>query len=173
MKWVWIILGALAALILLVVVVGAMLPEKHTATRAARFHQPPAAIWAAITDVSAFPNWRPGLKTVERLPDRNGLPAWREIDSHGQAIPFEVEEWAPPAKLLTRIADPKLPFGGTWTQEIRAVDGGCELRITENGEVYNPVFRFVSRFILGHRSTIDAYLTALGKKAGENVQLED
>jgi hypothetical protein len=34
---------------------------------------------------------------------------------------------------------------------------GTELTITENGEVYNPLFRFVSRFIMGHAATIEKY----------------
>ena len=62
---------------------------------------------------------------------------------------------------MTRIADPQLPFGGTWTQEIAPDAGGCVVTITENGEIYNPIFRFVSRFILGYTSSIDAYLKAL------------
>jgi hypothetical protein len=40
--------------------------------------------------------------------------------------------------------------------------------ITENGEVYNPIFRFVSRFIMGHTATLDAYLKSLTTALGEN-----
>ncbi|HMA23731.1 MAG TPA: hypothetical protein VKP00_07045, partial [Gemmatimonadaceae bacterium] len=39
--------------------------------------------------------------------------------------------------------------------------------IVERGSVYNPLFRFVSRFFMGHTATIDAYLRALGKRFGE------
>ena len=173
MKWLWIVLAILAGLVVIVAAIGALLPQKHVATRAARFHEPPDAVWAAITDIAAFPNWRPGVKSVERLPDHNGLPAWREMDNHGQYIPYEVTEWVPPRKLVVRIADSKLPFGGTWTYTLQGVGGGSELRITENGEIYNPVFRFVSRFILGYRGTIEAYLRALEKKFGETGQLEE
>jgi uncharacterized protein YndB with AHSA1/START domain len=173
MKWFWIILAVVAGLVVIVVVIGSLVPQKHVATRAARFGQPPDIIWAAMTDIPAFPSWRPGVKSVERLPDRNGLPAWREVDNRGQAIPFEVIEWTPPQTLVVRIADSKLPFGGTWTYALRAAQGGSELRITENGEVYNPIFRFVSRFILGYHGTIEAYLKGLGRKFGETVQLEE
>ena len=44
--------------------------------------------------------------------------------------------------------------------------GGSVVTITEHGSVYNPVFRFVSRFIMGHTATIDGYLRALGRKFG-------
>jgi hypothetical protein len=33
--------------------------------------------------------------------------------------------------------------------------------VGENGEIYNPFFRFVSRYIVGHHRTIDGYLRAL------------
>lgn len=173
MKWILIVVGCLALLVALVALVGSLLPVKHVATRAARLHQPPAAIWAAITGVDAFPSWRTSVKKIERLPDHQGRPSWREVDNHGQAVPFEIEEWVPSQRFVTRIADPRLPFGGSWTYEIRTADGGSELRITENGEVYNPIFRFLSRFVFGHHATMDAYLRALGQKFGERVQLEE
>jgi hypothetical protein len=78
----------------------------------------------------------------------------------------------PPRALVTRIADPKLPFGGTWTYEISSPpDGGSQLRITEDGEIYNPIFRFVSRFVLGYSRTQEEYLQALGAKFGQSVTI--
>jgi len=38
---------------------------------------------------------------------------------------------------------------------------GTLLTITEDDEVYNPIYRFVSRFIIGHTQTIDSYLNDL------------
>jgi hypothetical protein len=46
------------------------------------------------------------------------------------------------------------------------------VQITEDGEVYNPVFRFVSRFILGHTRTMDFYLRALGNATGQGIEVE-
>jgi hypothetical protein len=61
------------------------------------------------------------------------------------------------------IADSTLPFGGKWTYELTPSGTGTMLRITEDGEVYNPVFRFVSRFVMGHTATMDKYLADVGK----------
>ena len=47
------------------------------------------------------------------------------------------------------------------------------VRITEDGQVYNPVFRFMSRFVFGHARTMDAYLRALGRAAGQEVEVKD
>ena len=78
------------------------------------------------------------------------------------------EVFEPPRRMVGRIADPKLAFGGTWTYELAPVGGGCEVRITEDGEVYNPVFRYVSK-ATGHAGTIEKYLRALGRKFGQDV----
>jgi hypothetical protein len=68
---------------------------------------------------------------------------------------------------VARIADDKLPYGGTWTWEIEETPEGSAVRITENGEIYNPLFRFAARYVFGYSSTMEAYLRALGKKFGE------
>ncbi|HVX85824.1 MAG TPA: hypothetical protein VH253_13670 [Phycisphaerae bacterium] len=41
------------------------------------------------------------------------------------------------------------------------------MRITEDGAVRSPVFRFVSDYVIGETRTMDGYLRALGGKLGE------
>lgn len=169
MRWALLVVVVIAVLAGAVAIIGAMLPRNHKASRTARFKQPPEMLWQAITDYAGSPAWRADLKAVERLPDQDGHQVWREIDKHGQAMPLETVESLPPRRLVRRIADPKLPFGGTWTYEISPSEAGSALTITEDGEVYNPIFRFVSRFVFGHTATIDGYLKALGKKFNQEV----
>lgn len=149
--------GALLILVGIVVGVGAALPVSHTATVSAEVPAPPAEVWALITDVERFPEWRRGVTAVHRLEARQGRPVWREESAHG-LLTFGVEEWDPPHLLVTRILDEDLPFGGRWTYEISPDGEGARLRITEAGEVYNPLFRFMSRFVFGHESSIRDYL---------------
>ena len=166
MKWLLWIFIALGGFLILITLIGYLLPKEHTATREARFHQPPEVIWKAITGIDDMPAWRQGLKSVKHLPDVNGLPAWQETLETG-SMPYETTLSKPPSKLIVRIADPKLPFGGTWTYEITAVPSGSVLRIREDGEIYNPIFRVISRFLLGYTATMETYLTSLAKKLGE------
>jgi hypothetical protein len=56
---------------------------------------------------------------------------------------------------------------GTWTFEFVPEGDGTRLTITERGEVYNPIFRFMSRFVFGHTATMDAFVENLGKRIGE------
>jgi hypothetical protein len=146
MKWIWIVLVGVVAVVAIIAACGAMLPVSHVASRRARFKQQPAAIWAAID---------------------------REKTFREDGVNYEVTRSEAPRLLETRITDKNLPYGGSWTYEIASTDGGSELRITERGEVYNPIFRFVSRFIMGHTATIDKTLRDLGKRFGEQVQVEN
>jgi uncharacterized protein YndB with AHSA1/START domain len=168
MKWVLIVLGVLLGLVAVMWVVGAMLPKEHVASRMARYRQPPEAIWQAITSVEEMPRWRSDLKAIQRLPEENGQAGWVERSSFGD-LPLRVEESAAPRRLVLRIADPNLPFGGTWTYEIEPVEGGATLRITERGEIRAAFFRFMSRFIFGYTATMEQYLRNLGKKFAEDV----
>jgi hypothetical protein len=164
------ILVGLIAAAATVGIVGLLLPRGHTATRSARFSSPPEALRALVTDFPNHPSWQPGLKSVERLPDQNGHAVWREVGSFGP-LPLEVVEADPRRRFRTRIADPGLPFGGTWTWEFTPESGGCRVRVTEDGEVSNPVFRYVSR-VTGYTGTMEAYLKALGRKLGQEVEVE-
>jgi hypothetical protein len=171
-RWILFVVLIVAGLLALVTLIGWRLPKAHIATRASRLHQSPEKIWQAITDVDAMPSWREGLKSVKRLPAQNRLPAWVEISGHGE-IPLETVEARPPQHLVVKIADPKLPFGGTGTYEVLPEADDSVLRITENGEIYNPIYRFLSRFVFGYTGTIDTYLQSLAKKFGEAPQLSD
>lgn len=164
MQWLLIVVVVLAAAAALAALLGSRLPQSHVAVRQARFDVPPEVVWAAITNVEAFPSWR-DVRTIERLPDRDGKAVWIEQGPSGR-ITLAVERQEPPRLLVLRIADPSLPFGGAWTYQIDPAAPGSRLTITENGEIYNPMFRFMARFFFGYEGTIQSYLTALEKKLG-------
>jgi uncharacterized protein YndB with AHSA1/START domain len=159
--------AALGAIVLIVLLVGWSLPVKHTATGEATFKSSPESLYQLITDVDRFPQWRSSVKSAERLPDSAGKKRFREVGSDGTIL-YEVDSAVPAQRLVTRIADKSLPFGGIWTHELIPRGDSTTLRITENGEVYNPIFRFVSRFIFGHTATIEKYLADMRKVAGNN-----
>ena len=161
MKWLLIIAVTLAGLLIVVIVIGALLPKKHKASRTVSLHHPAESVWSLI---SGPPTWRPEVTNYQELPLHEGHRMWRETDRHKQTITYQAIESVPPRHLVTKIADPNLPFGGTWTYEIVPVGSSCTLTITEDGEVYNPLFRFVSRFIMGQSATLEGYLKALNAK---------
>jgi uncharacterized protein YndB with AHSA1/START domain len=154
-----IVIGLVAALIVIVIAIGSLLPKKHTATRAMEFNRTPEEVFAAIRDFGSYPQWRAEVKRVELL----GATQFREHGPH-DAVTYDVVEEIAPRRLVTRIADKDLGYSGSWTYEITPSARGAELRITENGEVTNPVFRFMSKFFFSHTASMERYLAALQKK---------
>ncbi len=167
MKWIAIIIAVIVLIGVAVYAFGSTLPVQHTATRSATLTSPPEAVWTVITDAPKFPSWRKDVDSVELLPQRDGRPAWREISGR-QRMTFEVTESEMPKRLVTTIADKDLPFGGSWEYVIAPAGSGSTITITEHGEVYNPVFRFASRYLIGQTKTLDGYLTALAAKLGNH-----
>jgi len=160
MRWLVWIVAAIAIAAVVITIVGYSLPKAHTATRRTNLPLAPDAVYALLADVDRYPSWRPGVKALQRHADRDGRPAWTE-EASGMKIPLYFETMEPPRLLVARIADPSLPFGGTWTYSIAPAPSGSDVTITENGEVYNPFFRFMSRFVFGHTATLDEFVNNL------------
>lgn len=171
MRAVLIAIVALVGLVAVLVAWGWLLPVGHVATVRARFARPPAELYRAIVDVAGAAAWRSGLRRVEVLSAPGAPLQWRETGKNG-TISFVAEEAIPPRRFVSRIADPKLPFGGRWILEIRPAGEGSELTVTEAGEVYNPVFRFMSRYAFGYYGSLEQYTRDLGAHLGEAVTPE-
>lgn len=170
MKYLWITLAAIAVLIALTAIVGALLPVAHQAARKLTLRQPPAAIWAALTDLDAMTTWRTELKSLTRLPDREGHRCYREESSFGP-IDLCVEHEERERLLVTRIVTANSPFGGTWTFRLTPHGDTTDVQITENGEVHNVLFRALGRFVFGQSKTIEGYLRALAGRFGEPASI--
>ena len=165
MRYLLISVAVLGAIVLIVLLVGWSLPVQHRASGEATLKSSPQAVYQLITDVDRFPQWRSSVKSAELLPDSGGKKRFREVGGDGTIL-YEVDNAVPGQRLVTRIADKSLPFGGSWTYELIPRGDSTTLRITEDGEVYNPIFRFVSRFVFGHTATIEKYLADVRRAVG-------
>ena len=165
MKYVWITLCVLVGLVALVAIVGAFLPKAHAAAKRMMLPVPAKVVFAAIADIEAYPQWAPGVKSVQWLPDRDGCRVFREVGPHGP-MDLAIERREPDRLFVTRIVTEGSPFGGTWTLRLDERDGRTMLTRTEHGEVDNVVFRCLARFLFGHTATMDAFLPALAKRCG-------
>jgi hypothetical protein len=159
------IAAALVAVAVIILIIGFALPKAHTAAVQARFTAAPDRIYAVIADIENGTRWRTGLKKVEVL-SREPL-TWRETADWG-TITFVRDEAIPNQLIRTRIADEDQGFGGTWTYALMPQDSATLLTITENGTVSNPLFRFMSKFIFGHYTSLETYVADLGKLLGEH-----
>ena len=167
------ILVGLGIMVAIVAALGARLPVSHTATRATMIGAPADVVFATITDFQSAPSWRSDVKsTTESVDASSGRKRVTEESSNG-TMTMEVEESVPNTRLVTRIVGEGLPWGGAWAYALEPQGNTTKVTITEHGEVYNPIFRFISSYIMGHTSTLDTYLTNLGRKFGGEVTIID
>lgn len=170
MKIVLIVVCTLAVLGFATLLIGYLLPREHTAIRSATYRDPPEHLFALIIGPQG---WRPGIARSEAVTGADGRRLVRETDVHGETISYEIVDLAPPRSVTRRIVTPNLPYSGSWSITLEPRNGSTVVRITENGAVSNPLFRFLSRFVFGYTRTIDEYLVALGKASGDNVNPQD
>jgi hypothetical protein len=159
MRWLLFIVGGIVAVVAIVAIVGWLLPQSHVASRSRTFKQPPQQVYAAIADVRSYPKWRPDVRNVTVLSEE----PLRWLEEGSDKIEFEVVESQPPTRQVTIIASKDLPFGGRWEYAVAPDSSGTRLTITERGEIYNPIFRTMARFVFGYTKTMDDYLAALDR----------
>jgi len=142
MRWaVWIVVS-LVAVVGVVALIGYLLPVKHETSRSAEFGRPPAEVFALVSDLPNYRSW------------------WPESE-----VKVEVVESVAPSRFVTKIVG-ETAFGGTWTMEIVPSGKGSRLTITERGEIYNPIFRTLARFVFGYTGTIESCLKAAQQRLG-------
>jgi hypothetical protein len=144
MTWMVIALAVLVIFVALIAVIGSRLPRDHAASRSLTVRRTPQEVWAAVTQATA---------------------AW--------SVPVDVVEQDPPRRLVTRVKESEKVFGGTWTIAIvpDATGSACTLTITEHGWVANPIFRFLSRFVIGHHASMDGILKQVAAALNEQPVL--
>lgn len=162
-KWLLRLVALLIALITVMAAIGWTLPVGHQASVTADLQAPPARVFAAISDPARYPEWRTDLTRVEFIEQGDGRVRFREHGPFGPIV-FRIDELTPPSRMRTRIDDTDQPFGGTWTFDLEPAGRGTRITITEDGEVYNPIFRFLSRFVFPQTAAIAQYLDDLRRR---------
>lgn len=156
------------ALIAAAMTLGASLPPWHVASRYAHYRAPVDSVWAVIADWERSPEWRRDVKRVERLPDRDGNPVWKQVGGFVD-WPLAITESMPPLRMGAMIADSSRGVGGEWSFMLVPDAGGTRLTVVERASVHPPLLRFVAHYVFTPESRLNAYLRALGRHFGETV----
>src|ERR1044072_1755203 len=172
---IFIVVGIIAGLVVLagiIALIGSQLPKSHVASRSIHLRRSPQDVYAVVRDFNSAPKWRSDLKSIQVETPQGGPVRFREEAKHG-TVNYEVVEDVPGQRIVTRILDTDLGYSGQWTYSFAPENGGTRVTIREDGEVSNVIFRFMSRYVFGQTSTIDAYLKSLAKHFGEEVEPQD
>lgn len=161
----WALLAVVGATAL-AAVIGMFLEPSHVASRQAVLARPPDEVWQVITRFDRTPQWRTNVDVVEI---ESGDPIrFVEVGPQGP-IPMEVTEQERPHRLVLMVADPSLPFSGSWTFELEPEGGGTRLTVTERASIDNPLYRFAARVFMDPAATAETYLVDLGRHLGQEV----
>lgn len=166
------VLALVLVLLLVATLIGLRLPKTHAAASRIRLPATPEDVFAIVADVTAHPQWRPGLDRVELGPELNGAPTWYEYCSGDIRVQFQVVVREPPRSLVTRLVGAKLPLQGTWRYDFMADGEGTILTITEGEKIHHPLLRFIARYVLSYHAAMDVFLIALGHRFGIDVSPE-
>jgi hypothetical protein len=139
MKWILWTIVALASIVAILAAIGYFMPAGHVATRSRPLNAPPERVFALMSNPGTYQSW------------------WS-----GATVKSEVVESVPPSRIVTRVVG-ETQFGGTWTIEIVPAPAGSIMTITERGEIYNPVFRVLAKYLFGYTGTIESCLDAVEK----------
>lgn len=145
--------------------VGVVLPARHVEETRALLPASAETVWSLLIDLDGMPDWRPGLRHLERLPEGRepGSVRWREVGAGGREESWERVETVPPIRLVVRPAGDDRP-------ELRRiyrllpVDQGTELEIREERVLANPLRRTLAALFGGERGPIERLADDLEKR---------
>lgn len=170
MKKILIFVSILLAIPILMYITGIFISETHTATVSREISARHSEVWSAVTDIAGKTAWDPSVERVEILSDTGDVLKWREYFTDNEAFTYEEVSRTDSTEWIVRMADENLPFGGTWTYRFEPSEKGTQVTITEDGEIYNPFFRVISKLFIGYEDTMRTYLDNLEEHFSSSVQ---
>jgi uncharacterized protein YndB with AHSA1/START domain len=148
---------------------GARLPATHTVSVTGVVPASPEKVFGLITDVKDAANWRPQVKSVTTLGPDHGRDHWVEHYAYHQYMTFLALQTASPILRQVKLDDPRAAYGGTWTYELSPGPdpSTTTLKITEDGYINPPVYRFMMAHVMGPTKNLDDYMKAIQAAAAK------
>lgn len=173
MYWILLVMGGFVAVAVALLVGGLATPRRHAVARAVVVRAAPESVWPLVRDVTGYPSWRPGLRSVEIEEGTAGLE-WTESTGRSTMRLGLVRD-EPPVRFGARVLDQDLP-PNTWLWNLEpagdARGDATRVRLTQHGEVANPIARLVGS--TSRARAIDTALRALAARFGDPApRIED
>jgi len=167
------ILGVIVLLLLIAGVVvyvdGARMPSTHSTSVSGVVQAPQEKVFALIANVKNGDTWRPEVKSVTTLDPDHGRDHWVEHLAYHQYMTFLAVETVAPNLRRVKLDDPKAAYGGTWTYELSPgpTVASTTVKITEDGYINPPIYRFMMARVMGPTKNLDTYMKDLQAAAAK------
>lgn len=128
--------------------------EAHVrASRSRRIAQPPATVWAAVADHTAWPTWMKSIRSVTPGPVAEGVGGTRRVDIGVAAIDEEFLAWEPGRRFAFTATASTRPGLRSMVEDLRLTpdgDAACTVTYTmavepAGGRLLRPVLEPVLR----------------------------
>ena len=146
MTIVWIGLGGVTLLVVAVVVIGLLMPERYEGHSEVVYARAAEEVWGALIDYDKHPMTGRMMRSVQALPPENNLPVWIEAMGNGELITVKTVRSDRPRHMVREMISKSLPMTSRWEYTLEPAGDGCKLTI--DGETYIrrgtwlvPIFR--------------------------------
>ena len=159
LAFLWVPMLVLLVMILAAAGVGFLLPAEYDGAYSLDLPQPPATVWRAVNDFERYPCGAGSVRSIEHLPDRDGLPCWRE-DLGGSSFQVCTVEVLEGRRIVRELRDLTVPMEGRFTIELRPHGAGTRIEVAQHlsirgGTWHVPFFRLTMHFLDGARRAFD------------------
>ncbi|MEM7417411.1 MAG: hypothetical protein AAF389_18105 [Gemmatimonadota bacterium] len=139
--------------------VGTLLPRDHIAEGVRALPIGADEVFWRAVDIDGWAEWRAAVDSITHIEGSNFEAI---VHGLGESIRYGFELDVEQRTMTAEILSTGLPYGGRWT--ISVVETGeraSEVRVTEEGFVTPPVWRFVAHVIIGTETSLSEYLDDL------------
>lgn len=152
------VMGVVVAIFVAMLAGGLMLPARNAHKRTVRLRVPADAVWSLIADPAGYPAWQDAVSSVDiegRAPLR-----WREYTDNG-SIGFEAATVQPPHNFTAHSLGDDASRQTQRSFVLQDEDGTTLLTYTEHSNTPNPIARFIGRYVMKRRTSVDLLLSEL------------
>lgn len=171
------VLSGLALLVVAVVVIGLLMPERYEGRSQVVYAKTAEAVWDALLDYDGHPMTGKMKKSVQAQPAENGLPVWIEDMGRGELVTVKTLEALRPSHMVREMTSKTVPMTSRWEYTLEPAGEGCKLTI--DGETYIrrgtwhvPLFRVMMVLGGGVKKGVDIQMDMVADTLGVEAQRE-
>lgn len=142
MNWILMVMGAIASIIVAMLVGGLMAPARLDITRTIRIAARRDEVWRVVRGVEQTPEWAPQLPALE-------------------VVQEEV-----PSSLTVRLRNDSHELVGEWRLQLDTTDDRTDLSVFASSVTRNPIARFLRSF-RNRNAHVDRFLGGVAEQLGD------
>lgn len=143
------------------------LPREHRASSTIEVAATPEELWPLVADLEGQAEWSEMIHSVDVSETADGQKLYTQMTDMGP-LPLVVVLSEEPERFKTEIHGTDMGWGGTWDWTIEPTDAGSRMTIVEEGWIENPVFKFLSHYVMEPHEAMDSVLTLIAREVGSD-----